>query len=163
MAVGKEITFTSSHSLPPNEDVPRDLGNGEINGHDLATELLKNGWAKVKEIKREPTEEDTKRKELETEAKNAGRGVWNPHGPKVRVILCGLSVVCCFPLESEARAYGSPVWRTCKLLGHTTLHLDPSIIVVLNHPSDILSGSRSDTQHADRLTSLHHRMEGQTD
>lgn len=95
MAVGKEITFTSSHSLPPNEDVPRDLGNGEINGHDLATELLKNGWAKVKEIKREPTEEDTKRKELETEAKNAGRGVWNPHGPKVCHFVrieCGLLV-----------------------------------------------------------------------
>lgn len=99
MAVGKEITFTSAHQLPPNEDVPRDLGNGEISGHDLATELLKNGWAKVKEIKREPTEEDLKRRDLEAEAKAAGRGVWNPHGPKVCGILCEWSVVNCLSVD----------------------------------------------------------------
>lgn len=91
LAVGKEISFTSAHSLPPNEDVPRDLGNGEIGGLDIASELLKNGWAKVKEFKRDPTEEDNKRRELENEAKSAGKGLWNPHGPQVRlkcILIC---------------------------------------------------------------------------
>lgn len=84
IAVGKEITFVSSHQLPPGEgDVPRDLGNGEVNGADVTNELLLNGWAKVKDFKREPTEDDLRRKGLESEAKSAGRGLWNPHGPKV--------------------------------------------------------------------------------
>ncbi|EJF65082.1 transcription factor [Dichomitus squalens LYAD-421 SS1] len=82
LAVGKPITFTSTHSLPPSDDVPRDIGTAEINGVDLASELLKNGWAKLKELKREPTEEDVRKKELEAEARSAGKGVWNPHGPK---------------------------------------------------------------------------------
>lgn len=83
LAVGKEISFTSSHSLPSNDDVPRDLGVAEIGGLDLASELLKNGWAKLKEMKREPTDEDLKKRELENEAKAAGKGLWNPHGPQV--------------------------------------------------------------------------------
>jgi staphylococcal nuclease domain-containing protein 1 len=63
--------------------VPRDLGRAEIGGKDLASELLANGWAKLKEIKREPTEDDLKRREIEAEAKAAGKGVWNPHGQQV--------------------------------------------------------------------------------
>ncbi|KAF9481526.1 hypothetical protein BDN70DRAFT_830817 [Pholiota conissans] len=86
LAVGKEISFTSIHSLPSNDDVPRDLGSAEIGGVDLTSELLKNGWAKLKEIKREPSEEDNKKKELENEAKATGRGIWNPHGPKAYTI-----------------------------------------------------------------------------
>ncbi|KAG6918719.1 hypothetical protein DXG01_012204 [Tephrocybe rancida] len=84
--VGKEITFTSSHSLPSNDDVPRDLGNAEIGGVDLASELLKNGWAKLKDIKREPTDEDLKKRELENEARAGGKGLWNPHGPQARAV-----------------------------------------------------------------------------
>lgn len=83
MAVGKEITFASIHSLPTNDDVPRDLGNADIGDVDLSSELLRNGWAKLKEMKREPSEADNKKKELENEAKAAGKGIWNPHGPKV--------------------------------------------------------------------------------
>lgn len=86
LAVGKEISFTSTHSLPPNDDMPRDFGTAEIGGVDIASELLKNGWAKVKEIKREPTDEDTRKRELENEAKSAGKGLWNPHGPKARAV-----------------------------------------------------------------------------
>ncbi|KDQ21744.1 hypothetical protein BOTBODRAFT_26171 [Botryobasidium botryosum FD-172 SS1] len=79
LAVGKEISFVSNHSLPTNDDVPRDIGRAEVNGVDLATELLRSGWAKVKEgSKREPTDEDAKRKALEDEAKAAGKGLWNP-------------------------------------------------------------------------------------
>jgi staphylococcal nuclease domain-containing protein 1 len=70
--------------LPPNDDVPRDFGTAEIGGLDVGSELLKNGWAKVKEHKRDPTEEDLKKKDIEVEAKGAGKGLWNPHGPKVR-------------------------------------------------------------------------------
>lgn len=84
--MGKEISFVSTHSLPQNDDMSRDFGSAEIGGLDLATEILKNGWAKTKEIKREPTEEDTKHRELEAEAKTAGKGIWNPHGPTVRYI-----------------------------------------------------------------------------
>lgn len=84
LTVGKEISFTSSHSLPTNDDVPRDLGTAEVGGVDIASEVLKNGWAKVKELKRDPTEEDQKNRDLEAEAKAAGKGLWNPHGPKVR-------------------------------------------------------------------------------
>jgi staphylococcal nuclease domain-containing protein 1 len=83
LAVGKEISFTSTHSLPPNDDVPRDFGTAEIGGLDIASELLKSGWAKIKELKRDLTDEDLKRKDLEAEAKAAGKGLWNPHGPQV--------------------------------------------------------------------------------
>lgn len=83
LAVGKEVTFSSIHSLPTNDDVPRDLGNAEVGGLDLTTELLKSGWAKLKEMKREPTEDDNRKKDLENEAKAAGKGIWNPHGQTV--------------------------------------------------------------------------------
>lgn len=63
--------------------MPRDFGNAEIGGLDLASELLKNGWAKLKENKREPTEEDTRKRDLENEAKSSGKGLWNPHGQQV--------------------------------------------------------------------------------
>lgn len=86
MTVGKELSFVSSHSLPTNDDVPRDLGSAEIGGLDVASELLKNGWAKIKELKRDPTEEDLRKKDLENEAKTAGKGLWNPHGPQVSVL-----------------------------------------------------------------------------
>ncbi|KAI0305558.1 transcription factor [Multifurca ochricompacta] len=77
LVVGKEITFTSSHQLPPGEgDIPRDLGNGEVNG-------------------REPTEDDLRRKGLESEAKSTGRGLWNPHGPKARQVIHNM------PLDSQ--------------------------------------------------------------
>jgi staphylococcal nuclease domain-containing protein 1 len=86
LAVGKEISFVSTHSLPPNDDVARDFGTAEIGGLDVGSELLRNGWAKIKEIKRDPTEEDLKKRDLEAEAKGAGKGLWNPHGPKVCVM-----------------------------------------------------------------------------
>jgi staphylococcal nuclease domain-containing protein 1 len=93
LAVGKEITFTSSHQLPPGEgDIPRDLGNGEVNGVDITNELLLNGWAKVKDLKREPTDDDLRRKGLESEAKSAGRGQWNPHGPKASTFILWLQL-----------------------------------------------------------------------
>ncbi|KAI8993849.1 transcription factor [Trametes punicea] len=84
LAVGKPVTFTSMHSLPPSDDVPRDIGTAEINGVDLATEVLKSGWAKLKELKREPTDEDLRKRDVEAEARAAGKGIWNPHGPKAR-------------------------------------------------------------------------------
>ncbi|THH26712.1 hypothetical protein EUX98_g7479 [Antrodiella citrinella] len=86
LTVGKAITFTTVHSLPPNDDVPRDIGSGEVGGVDLVSEVIKNGWGKLKELKRDPTEEDLKRRELEDEAKAAGKGIWNPHGPKAREV-----------------------------------------------------------------------------
>jgi staphylococcal nuclease domain-containing protein 1 len=45
--------------------------------------MLKNGWVKCVDRKRDPTEEDQKKKDIETEAKNEGKGIWNPHGPQV--------------------------------------------------------------------------------
>lgn len=84
LAVGKDITFVPTHALPPNDEIPRDIGTAEIGGIDLSSELLKNGWAKLKDLKREPTEDDLRRRELEAEAKAAGKGLWNPHGPKAR-------------------------------------------------------------------------------
>lgn len=83
MTVGKPVSFTSSHSLPSNDDITRDLGTAEIGGLDLTSELLKNGWAKVKDLKRDPTDDDTRKRDLEAEAKAAGLGIWNPHGPQV--------------------------------------------------------------------------------
>ncbi|KIP01963.1 hypothetical protein PHLGIDRAFT_131000 [Phlebiopsis gigantea 11061_1 CR5-6] len=84
--VGKPVTFTVAHSLSSNDDTPRDIGSVEMLGTDIAAQLLKAGWAKLKETKREPTEADQKKRELETEAKNAGKGIWNPHGPKAHAI-----------------------------------------------------------------------------
>ena len=70
--------------MPPNDDITRDIGTAEIGGLDVTSELLKNGWAKVKDLKREPTDDDTRKRELEAEAKAAGLGIWNSHGPQVR-------------------------------------------------------------------------------
>jgi len=81
--VGKEISFASIHSLPSNDDVPRDIGTAESNGIDLVSEILKNGWGKSKENKREPTPEDLRRKKLEDEAREAGKGIWKTDAPVV--------------------------------------------------------------------------------
>ncbi|KAG8759264.1 hypothetical protein FRC14_006340 [Serendipita sp. 396] len=90
MLVGKEVSFTPTHALPPSNtdaDVQRDVGTVEYNGVDLATDLLRSGWARTKELsKREPTEEDSKRREVENEAKQAGRGIWRPEGPPQRTV-----------------------------------------------------------------------------
>ena len=88
MVVGKEVTFTTTHALPASTadaDVQRDFGNVEFNGIDLATDLLRSGWARTKEGsgKREPSEEDLKKRDLEGEAKAAGRGIWRAEGPPV--------------------------------------------------------------------------------
>ncbi|KAL1745690.1 hypothetical protein HDZ31DRAFT_62896 [Schizophyllum fasciatum] len=86
-AVGKEITFTSTHSLPPNDETPRDLGTADIGGHDLSVELTKAGWAKVKDHKGADEDPRTKMlRELENEARAAGKGLWNPHGPMARKV-----------------------------------------------------------------------------
>jgi len=85
LTVGKEISFASTHSISSSADNTRDIGTAEINGLDVAIEILKNGWAKLKEFKRELTEDDLKKREAEAEAKSGGKGVWNPHGPQVRV------------------------------------------------------------------------------
>ncbi|KIJ39936.1 hypothetical protein M422DRAFT_75809 [Sphaerobolus stellatus SS14] len=84
LAVGKEITFTPTHTLPSStDDIPREFGHAEIGGQDLATELLANGWAKPSEKnKREPNEDDLRRRELENEARAGLKGMWNPQGPK---------------------------------------------------------------------------------
>lgn len=80
------MTFTVSHSLSPNEDVPRDIGTAQIGDVDLASEVLRNGWAKIKDVKREPTEDDPHKRDLENEARAQGKGVWNPHGPQARTV-----------------------------------------------------------------------------
>lgn len=96
LCVGKEAAFTSLHSLPPGQDdTARDVGTAELAPPaagappvDVASELLRAGWAKVKEPTktREPTDEDVRRRDLEAEARAAGRGMWNPEGPKVRQV-----------------------------------------------------------------------------
>jgi len=63
--------------------VPRDIGTAESNGIDLVSEILKNGWGKSKENKREPTPEDLRRKKLEDEAREAGKGIWKTDAPVV--------------------------------------------------------------------------------
>ena len=87
LVVGKAVTFTITHSVSATDDVPRDIGHAQVNGLDLASELLKNGWVKVKELKREPTEEDQRKRDLEAEAKSQGAGIHNAHGPKVCILL----------------------------------------------------------------------------
>lgn len=108
LAVGKEITFTSTHSLPPNNDTPRDIGTAEISGLDLTTELLRSGWGKLKDLKREPTDEDLKRRELEAEAKFAGKGLWNPHGPQVGQHDFLIITECDMHVQARAVHYNPP-------------------------------------------------------
>ncbi|EJU04311.1 hypothetical protein DACRYDRAFT_20881 [Dacryopinax primogenitus] len=87
LAVGKQIHFHVTHALgPSNDGGQRDIGTGIVGGADVASEILKNGWGKVKEGKRDETEEDTKRKALEATAKEEGKGLWNPEGPKERIV-----------------------------------------------------------------------------
>ncbi|KAF8678179.1 Tudor domain [Rhizoctonia solani] len=81
-AVGKPITFTKTHSLPPKDGIESDFGHAEIGGKDVATEVLRAGFARCKELKREPTEDDNRRKDIEAEARNSMVGMWNPQGPK---------------------------------------------------------------------------------
>ena len=90
--VGKLVSFTITHSVSSTDEVPRDIGQAQINGVDLASELLKNGWAKVKELKREPTEEDQKKRDLEAEAKAQGAGLHNSHGPKVCLVTFSIHI-----------------------------------------------------------------------
>ncbi|PAV18694.1 transcription factor [Pyrrhoderma noxium] len=79
------------------EDIPRDLGIAELNSSvDLQTELLRAGWAKTKELKRDPTDEDIKRQELEEDARKGGRGMWNPQGAKTREVHQSM------PVDSQA-------------------------------------------------------------
>jgi hypothetical protein len=67
--------------------------------------MLKNGWAKVKESKRDPSEDDNRKRDIEAEAKAAGKGLWNSHGPQVCILGCHTIVVasvisagsCCAP------------------------------------------------------------------
>jgi staphylococcal nuclease domain-containing protein 1 len=73
--VGKEISFSSIHSLPTTDGTPRDIGNASLGDVDLGNEMLRAGWAKVKENKREDTEVDITHKELESQARSAGRGM----------------------------------------------------------------------------------------
>ncbi|KAF9648581.1 transcription factor [Thelephora ganbajun] len=96
LTIGKEITFTSTHSISSSVDNTRDIGTAEINGLDVTIEILKNGWAKLKELKREPTEEDLKRREAETEAKNGEKGIWNPHDSQARTVEYNM------PVDSQA-------------------------------------------------------------
>lgn len=87
LLVGKEVSFVATYQLPPSTTDPgvqRDLGNVEFNGVDLATDILRTGWAKVKEGKKgELGEEDLRKKDLEADAKSAGRGIWKAEGPTV--------------------------------------------------------------------------------
>ena len=55
-AVGKQVLFTIAHNLPSNDDTERAIGSVEVGGVDVASQLLKAGWAKLKELKREATE-----------------------------------------------------------------------------------------------------------
>lgn len=66
--------------MPANDGVPRDVGIVTLNGQDLTIELLKNGWAKLKENKREATDEDIQRRAIEADAKTNSRGIWNAAG-----------------------------------------------------------------------------------
>jgi staphylococcal nuclease domain-containing protein 1 len=87
--VGKEVSFTTTHALPPSSSgtdeapVARDIGAAELAGRDVAAEVLKAGWARVKDVKREPADDDARKLEAEAEARAAGLGIWNPHGQKV--------------------------------------------------------------------------------
>lgn len=75
LVVGKEINFVSIHSLPTTDGTPRDIGNASLGDVDLADEMLKTGWAKVKDNKREDTDVEIAHKELESQARSAGRGM----------------------------------------------------------------------------------------
>ncbi|KZO98957.1 transcription factor [Calocera viscosa TUFC12733] len=87
LAVGKQIHFNITHALgPSNDGGQRDIGVAMVGGADVASEILKNGWGKVKEGKRDENEEDQKRKQLEATAKEEGKGLWNPEGPVERTI-----------------------------------------------------------------------------
>lgn len=79
--MGKEISFISTHSLPTTDNTPRDFGHAQIGDIDLATEMLSAGWAKCKENKREDTEADLARKDLEAEARATGKGLWATDEP----------------------------------------------------------------------------------
>ncbi|KAG8899320.1 hypothetical protein FRB99_006782 [Tulasnella sp. 403] len=84
--VGKEITFESTYSLPSNDAIPRDVGIPYLNGQPIINDLIKAGWVKVKDTKRELTDEDIQRRAIETEARNAGRGIWNPSSAPPRTV-----------------------------------------------------------------------------
>ncbi|KAF8332649.1 transcription factor [Cantharellus anzutake] len=86
LVLGKEVTFTSTFSLPTTDNTPRDIGIAQINGINLAEHILAEGWAKVKEGKRDESDADKALKELESRARAAGKaqGVWNSYVRKGR-------------------------------------------------------------------------------
>ncbi|GAA5961162.1 hypothetical protein JCM3765_001249 [Sporobolomyces pararoseus] len=90
LVVGKEVSFSISYTVstvsPPLEFgivyVQSPTGENEV---DVAAELVRSGWAKVRESNYkskgdEPTEEENRKaflKDLEEEAKVMGRGLWS--------------------------------------------------------------------------------------
>lgn len=76
--------------------------------------MLKNGWVKLKELKREPTEEDLRRRELEAEAKTAKRGIWNPQGPQVSNIPFGCTP-CVIHYLSDLHSSSHSANRLCSI------------------------------------------------
>ncbi|KAF8313103.1 transcription factor [Clavulina sp. PMI_390] len=86
LTVGKEVTFVSNHSLPSTDGTVRDIGSASIGDLDLINEILKAGWAKVKESKREDNDVDIARKDLEDQARSSGKGLWaDPNHPPRQV------------------------------------------------------------------------------
>ena len=71
--------------MPSTDGTPRDIGTAKVGDLDIATELLRAGFAKTKELKRDLNEDDQRRRDLENEARSGSLGMWNPQGPKVGV------------------------------------------------------------------------------
>lgn len=120
LLVGREISFQVLYTVPnqstgPNSG-PLEFGlvyQTSPNGQtvDVALQLIKAGWAKVREREGGPSgnanangegaeeeSEETKRKNLlkeaQEDAKSQGRGLWNPAGPPVSSTLGAEGIVC---------------------------------------------------------------------
>ena len=83
LVVGKEVNFKISYSTSGNLEFGELFLNSPNGPVDVAEQLLKSGWAKLKEARKNDDGEDERRLKLkqdEDEAREAGLGLWGQKG-----------------------------------------------------------------------------------
>ena len=92
LVIGKEVAFTISYTIPASSGGPALefgelvlVGAQEVN---VVDEMVRTGWAKVKEGRKNEEGEGADRRAalvgLEDEARKSNKGLWSPEAKAVR-------------------------------------------------------------------------------
>jgi staphylococcal nuclease domain-containing protein 1 len=90
LLIGKEVQFKIDYKTIGNRDFgglrlhPSNAVDGE---NDVTRIIVSHGWSRVKQIDREPSDEQLKLLELEADAQAQGKGIWSSTPFTVRIIV----------------------------------------------------------------------------